>query len=68
VADTKVKAAVVPLNLTALLLLKFVPVMVTMVPTGPLLGVKPVIVVVAALKDKGKHTIRNAMNAHIFRS
>jgi hypothetical protein len=39
-----VKAAVVALNLTEVAPVKFVPVIVTEVPTGPLVGVKLVIV------------------------
>jgi hypothetical protein len=39
-----VKLALVPLNSTAVAPVKFVPLMVTLVPTGPLVGVKLVIV------------------------
>jgi hypothetical protein len=39
-----VKLALVPLNVTAVAPVKFVPVIVTLVPTGPVVGVKPVIV------------------------
>ena len=39
-----VKVADVPLNLTALTAMKFVPLIVTPVPAGPLVGVKLVIV------------------------
>jgi hypothetical protein len=35
---------VVPLNATAVAPVKFVPLIVTLVPAGPLVGVKPVIV------------------------
>ena len=38
------KLALTPLNVTAMALLKFVPLIVTLVPTGPLVGVKLVIV------------------------
>jgi len=38
-----VKAALAPLNATAVAPLKFVPLIVTLVPTGPLVGVKLVI-------------------------
>jgi hypothetical protein len=44
VAEVTVKAALAPLNLTAVAPVKFVPLMVTLVPTGPLAGVKLVIV------------------------
>src|SRR5438552_2324842 len=45
VAEATVKgAAPVPLNVTAVAPVKFVPLIVTMVPTGPLVGVKLVIV------------------------
>jgi hypothetical protein len=39
-----VKLALVPLNVTAVTSVKFVPVIVTLVPTGPPAGAKPVIV------------------------
>ena len=38
------KLAAVPLNRTAVAPVKFVPLIVTLVPTGPLVGVKLVIV------------------------
>jgi hypothetical protein len=44
VAEVTVKLAFTPLNVTAVAPLKFVPLIVTLVPTGPLAGVKPVIV------------------------
>jgi hypothetical protein len=44
VAEFTVKPALVPLNRTAVAPVKFVPLMVTLVPTGPLLGVKLVTV------------------------
>src|SRR5882762_6810128 len=44
VAEFTVKLALVPLNRTALAPVKFVPLIVTLVPTGPLLGVKLAIV------------------------
>ena len=37
-------AALTPLNVTAVAPVKFVPLIVTLVPTGPLVGVKLVIV------------------------
>src|SRR5438552_16454597 len=40
VAELTVKLALVPLNRTALAPVKLVPLMVTLVPTGPLVGVK----------------------------
>jgi hypothetical protein len=40
VAEFTVKLALVPLNSTAVAVVKFVPLIVTLVPTGPLLGVK----------------------------
>ncbi|HYR17113.1 MAG TPA: hypothetical protein VEQ67_23290, partial [Mycobacterium sp.] len=40
VAELTVKLALVPLNRTALAPVKFVPLMVTLVPTGPVVGVK----------------------------
>ena len=43
-ADVTVKVAVVPLTRTAVAPVKFVPLIVTLVPTGPLVGVKLVIV------------------------
>ena len=45
VADVTVKVvAFTPLNATAVAPVKFVPLIVTLVPTGQLVGVKPVIV------------------------
>src|SRR5438552_542155 len=44
VAEFTVKLALVPLNRTALAPLKLVPLIVTLVPTGPLVGVKLVLV------------------------
>ena len=44
VAEVTVKVAVVPLNLTAVAPVKFVPLIVTLVPAGPVAGVKVVIV------------------------
>src|SRR6267378_2626382 len=43
-AELTVKLALVPLNRTAVAVLKFVPLIVTLVPTGPLAGVKLAIV------------------------
>src|SRR6202007_2827523 len=40
VAELTVKLALVPLNRTAVAPVKLVPLMVTLVPTGPLVGVK----------------------------
>ena len=42
--DVTEKVAVVPLNLTAVAAVKFLPLIVTVVPTDPLVGVKLVIV------------------------
>jgi hypothetical protein len=45
VAEVTVKeVALTPLNATAVAPVKFVPLIVTLVPTGPLVGVKPEIV------------------------
>ena len=44
VADVTVKVALVPLKVTAVAPVKFVPLIVTLVPTGPLAGEKLVIV------------------------
>jgi hypothetical protein len=44
VAEVTVKADDVPLNFTAVAPLKFVPVIVTLAPTAPLVGVKPAMV------------------------
>jgi hypothetical protein len=45
VAEVTVKlVALTPLNVTAVAPVKFVPLNITLVPTGPLVGVKPVIV------------------------
>jgi hypothetical protein len=44
VADVTVKVAAVPLNRTAVAPVKFVPLIVTLVPASPLVGVKLVIV------------------------
>jgi hypothetical protein len=44
VAEVTVKLALTVLNVTAVAPVKFVPLMVTLVPTGPLAGVKLVIV------------------------
>src|SRR5439155_15055055 len=43
VADVTVKPAVVPLNLTVVVPMKFKPLIVTTVPAGPFVGVKLVI-------------------------
>ena len=43
-ADVTVKLAAVPLNLTAVVPVKFVPLIVTLVPAGPVAGVNVVIV------------------------
>jgi len=52
VAEVTVKAAVVPLNVTAVAPVKFVPLIVTLVPVGPLAGVKLVIVGALAVTVK----------------
>ncbi len=44
VAELTVKLALTPLNATAVAPVKFVPLMVTLIPTGPLVGAKLVIV------------------------
>jgi hypothetical protein len=44
VAEVTVKLALTVLNVTAVAPVKFVPLIATLVPTGPLAGVKPVIV------------------------
>jgi hypothetical protein len=44
VAEVTVKLALTPLNATAVAPVKFVPLIVTLLPTGPLVGVKPEIV------------------------
>jgi hypothetical protein len=44
VAEVTVKLALTALNVTAVAPVKFVPLMVTLVPTGPLAGAKLVIV------------------------
>src|SRR2546422_202810 len=44
VSEVTVKLAFTPLNVTAVAPVKFVPLSVTLVPTGPLVGVKLVIV------------------------
>jgi hypothetical protein len=44
VAEVTVKVALTALNVTDVAPVKFVPLMVTLVPTGPLVGVKLVIV------------------------
>ena len=44
VAELTVKPALVPLNLTAVTPAKLLPLIVTLVPTGPLVGVNEVIV------------------------
>jgi hypothetical protein len=44
VAEVTENAAAVPLNSIAVAFVKFVPVIVTPVPAGPIVGVKPVIV------------------------
>ena len=43
-AELTVKLALTPLNATAVVPVKFVPLIITLVPTGPLAGVKPLIV------------------------
>ena len=52
VAEFTVKLALVPLNRTAVAPVKFVPLIVTVVPTGPLVGVKLVIVGALAVTVK----------------
>src|SRR2546422_11630385 len=44
VAEVTVKLVLTPLNVTAVAPVKFVPLVVTLAPTDPLVGVKPVIV------------------------
>src|SRR5437667_6955909 len=44
VAEVTVKLALTPLNVTVVAPVKFVPLIVTLVPTGPLVGAKLVIV------------------------
>src|SRR5580704_9222897 len=44
VAEVTVKLAAVPLNVTAVAPVKFVPLIVTLAPTGPLVGVTVAIV------------------------
>jgi hypothetical protein len=44
VSDVTVNVAPVPLNVTEVAPVKFVPPIVTLAPTAPLVGVKPVIV------------------------
>jgi hypothetical protein len=44
VAEVTTKVALVPLNATEVAPVKLVPLIVTLVPTGPLVGAKPVIV------------------------
>jgi hypothetical protein len=44
VSELTVKLALTPLNVTAVAPVKFVPLIVTLLPTGPLVGVKLVIV------------------------
>ena len=53
VAEVTVKLALTPLNATAVAPVKFVPLIVTLVPTGPLVGVKLVIVGGLAVTVKG---------------
>ena len=43
-SNVTVKAALTPLNVTAVAPVKLAPLIVTFVPTGPLPGVKPAIV------------------------
>ena len=50
--DVTVKVAALPLNATALAPVKFVPLIVTLVPVDPLVGVKLVIVGALALTVK----------------
>jgi hypothetical protein len=52
VLDVTVKDVAVPLNATAVAPVKFVPLIVTLVPAGPLVGVKPVMVGALALTVK----------------
>ena len=51
-AEVTVKPAAVPLNATAVAPVKFVPLIVTLVPVDPLVGVKLVIVGALALTVK----------------
>ncbi len=63
-------AVAIPLNLTVLLdgvALKFVPLIVTDVPTGPLVGVKLVIVGAAAVADCAPMTIGIQINSEMAR-
>src|SRR5438552_11487420 len=52
VAELTAKLALVPLNVTAVAPVKPVPLIVTLVPTGPLVGVKLVIVGALAVTVK----------------
>jgi len=52
VADVTAKLAAAPLNLTAVAPVKFVPLIVTLVPAGPVAGVKVVIVGALAVTVK----------------
>jgi hypothetical protein len=49
--STENVVALVPLNVTAVAPVKFIPVMTTLVPTGPLAGLNPVMVTFEALKE-----------------
>jgi hypothetical protein len=51
VAEVTAKVAALPLKVTAVARVKFVPLIVTLVPTGPLPGVKPLIVAGAPFKN-----------------
>ena len=59
-ADVTVKLAAVPLNVTAVAPVKFVPLIVTLVPTGPLVGVKLVIVGGRRHREAGRAGCRAA--------
>ena len=60
VAVLVVNVAVTPLNLTAVTPVRFVPVIVTLVPTGPLVGVNDVIVGPADHGEVGRAVRRAA--------
>ena len=67
-ADVTVKlAAVAPLNFTAVAPVKFVPLIVTTVPAGPLVGVKLVIVGATQHREVARAGRRAARRRHAQR-
>src|SRR5258707_757630 len=68
VAEVTVKLALTPLKATAVAPVKLVPLIVTFVPTGPLLGVKPVIVGLVVAPAGSPPSQATKVNAGVYAS